>query len=106
MNSSEWKVEPGIGVHADSLKDTATENLSDSFSFLGIRELIGNVGSREWSMHPMCTPFVPSNLFNPSCHSTQEGDISPFYICKDEAQRNKRLQSTLTVTLAIRRIRI
>lgn len=93
-------------MHAESLKGTVTENLLDSFSFLGIRELIGKVGSREQSMHPMCTLFVPFDLFNSSCHSTQEGDISPFYICKDVVQRNKRIESTLIATPVIRRVRI
>lgn len=36
VNSGEWRREPGIRVHADSLKGTLTENVLDSFSFLGI----------------------------------------------------------------------
>lgn len=70
-------MEPGIRVRADSLKGTLTENALDSFSFLGIRELIGNVRSWDWSVHPMGTLFVPFKLDNPACHSTQAWDVSP-----------------------------
>lgn len=42
------------------------------------------------------TLFVPFDLFNPPCRSTQERDVSLFYIHKDDVQRNKEFSQHLS----------